>query len=99
MSELKSYQPERVSVRFRGCKPDANAFRLIGLAEYLKFNLSHPMKVSDIGGRPLSKKPIDIVDESIRRWRLLILFLPSVGPLCHPWAILARTLPKRCLCH
>ena len=47
MSELKSYQPERVSVRFKGCKPDANAFRLIGLAEYLKFNLSHPMKVSD----------------------------------------------------
>ena len=49
MSELKSYQPERVSVRFKGCEPDANAFRLIGLAEYLKFNLSHPMKVSDIG--------------------------------------------------
>ena len=60
MSELKSYQPERVSVRFKGCKPDANAFRLIGLTEYLKFKLSHPMKVSDIGrGRPRSEKPVD----------------------------------------
>ena len=58
MSELKSYQPERVSVRFASLKPDANAFRLIELAEYLKFNLSPPVKVSDIGqGRPRSEKP------------------------------------------